>query len=354
MWRVVAKRAVLASGAFERPIAFGGNDRPGVMMASAVRTYLNRFGVAPGRNVVVFTSSDDGWLTVRDLGLAGVTVAAVVDARAAGGAAAEGGRPARQCPRVRERQGPRHEGRQDPLLRDRRRRRRRAARDRGRLPRRLRRLQPQPRHHHPSRRPAPLVGRGPRLRAVEPAGAHRGGRRGRRPLQPRDGAEGRRRGGRHGGRRHGLFRRGHGDARRRRRPRLGVAALARRRLDAEGLRRLPARRDGVRRRHRPARGLPLGRAPEALHDARHGDGPGQDLGRQRARHHGRAHRPADGGGRHDGRAAALHPGRHRAPSPATTAARTSTPPATPPRTAGPKGWARPSSRRGCGCAPSGT
>ena len=48
LWRIVAKRAVLAAGAIERPIVFGGNDRPGVMLASAVRTYVNRFGVAPG------------------------------------------------------------------------------------------------------------------------------------------------------------------------------------------------------------------------------------------------------------------------------------------------------------------
>ena len=43
LWRIVAKRAVLAAGALERPIVFGGNDRPGVMLASAVRTYVNRF-----------------------------------------------------------------------------------------------------------------------------------------------------------------------------------------------------------------------------------------------------------------------------------------------------------------------
>ena len=49
LWRIVAKRAVLAAGAIERPIVFGGNDRPGVMMASAMRTYVNRFAAAPGR-----------------------------------------------------------------------------------------------------------------------------------------------------------------------------------------------------------------------------------------------------------------------------------------------------------------
>ena len=43
------KRAVLAAGAIERPLVFGGNDRPGVMLASAVRTYVNRFAAAPGQ-----------------------------------------------------------------------------------------------------------------------------------------------------------------------------------------------------------------------------------------------------------------------------------------------------------------
>ena len=83
-WRIVAKRAVLASGAIERSIAFAGNDLPGVMLGSAVRSYLNRFGVAPGARAVVFTASDDGWATARDLAASGVLVAAVVDPRAEG------------------------------------------------------------------------------------------------------------------------------------------------------------------------------------------------------------------------------------------------------------------------------
>ena len=83
-WRIVAKRAVLASGAIERGIAFAGNDLPGVMLGSAVRSYLNRFGVAPGARAVVFTASDDGWATARDLAASGVAVAAVVDPRTEG------------------------------------------------------------------------------------------------------------------------------------------------------------------------------------------------------------------------------------------------------------------------------
>jgi methylglutamate dehydrogenase subunit C len=81
LWKIVARHAVLATGAIERPIVFGGNDRPGVMMASAVSAYVNRFAAVPGRRAVVFTSTDSGWATVDDLRRAGVEVAAVVDAR---------------------------------------------------------------------------------------------------------------------------------------------------------------------------------------------------------------------------------------------------------------------------------
>jgi methylglutamate dehydrogenase subunit C len=81
LWKIVAKRTVLAAGAIERPIVFGGNDRPGVMLAAAVRTYVNRFGVASGPRAAVFTSGDDGWKTAFDLAHAGVAVEAVIDAR---------------------------------------------------------------------------------------------------------------------------------------------------------------------------------------------------------------------------------------------------------------------------------
>jgi methylglutamate dehydrogenase subunit C len=81
-WRIVARRSVLAAGATERPLVFAGNDRPGVMLAGAVRAYLNRFAVAPGRAVVIATSGDEGWRTLEDCLHHGVRVAAVVDRRA--------------------------------------------------------------------------------------------------------------------------------------------------------------------------------------------------------------------------------------------------------------------------------
>jgi methylglutamate dehydrogenase subunit C len=82
MWRIVARSCVNAMGAVERPIAFADNDRPGVMLASAVRTYVNRFAAVPAHRTIVFTSSDDGWRTAHDLIAAGSEVAAVVDPRA--------------------------------------------------------------------------------------------------------------------------------------------------------------------------------------------------------------------------------------------------------------------------------
>ena len=81
LWRIYSKRVLLCAGATERPIAFGDNDRPGIMLAGSVRSYLNRFGVAAGRQVVVFTNNDDGWRTAVDLHAASIDVVAVVDTR---------------------------------------------------------------------------------------------------------------------------------------------------------------------------------------------------------------------------------------------------------------------------------
>jgi sarcosine oxidase subunit alpha len=79
-WRIVARQAVLAAGALERPIAHPGNDRPGVMLASAVCAYVNRWAVAPGRRAVVF-GAGDAHRTAAALRAAGVEVAAIVDPR---------------------------------------------------------------------------------------------------------------------------------------------------------------------------------------------------------------------------------------------------------------------------------
>ncbi|MBV1935607.1 sarcosine oxidase subunit alpha family protein [Streptomyces sp. BV286] len=81
LWHIRARQVVLATGAHERPLVFAGNDRPGVMLAAAVRSYLNRYAVAPGSRAVVSTTNDSAYDTVADLHAAGIAVAVVVDAR---------------------------------------------------------------------------------------------------------------------------------------------------------------------------------------------------------------------------------------------------------------------------------
>ncbi|VAV98411.1 Sarcosine oxidase alpha subunit, partial [hydrothermal vent metagenome] len=80
-WHVRAGHVILATGAIERPLVFPNNDRPGVMLASAVRHYVNRYGVTPGRRVLIATNNDDAYRTALDLLAAGIEVAGVVDAR---------------------------------------------------------------------------------------------------------------------------------------------------------------------------------------------------------------------------------------------------------------------------------
>ena len=81
IWHIRAKQVVLAPGAHERPLVFENNDRPGIMLASAVRSYLNRYAVVAGKRVVIGTTNDSAYLLATDLQAAGFKVAAVVDAR---------------------------------------------------------------------------------------------------------------------------------------------------------------------------------------------------------------------------------------------------------------------------------
>lgn len=81
LWRIYAKRSLLCAGALERTIAFANNDRPGILQASALRAYANRWAVSVGKRVAIFTNNDDGYCTARDLKKKGVDVAAVIDPR---------------------------------------------------------------------------------------------------------------------------------------------------------------------------------------------------------------------------------------------------------------------------------
>ena len=81
LWKIRAKAVVLASGAHERAIAYANNDLPGTLLAGAARTYVHRYGVRPGLRAVVFTNNDSAYASALTLQRAGITVAAIVDAR---------------------------------------------------------------------------------------------------------------------------------------------------------------------------------------------------------------------------------------------------------------------------------
>ena len=288
------KRAVLAAGAIERPLVFAGNDRPGVMLAAAVRTYLNRFAAAPGGSAVVFTDQRRRLAHRRATRRAPASQVAA-DRRSARGAC----RPQQGCRRG-DRRSAAAPSAQPAARRPRSVRASIVRNGSGAIERdRLR-----------SRSPCPAAGI-PTLHLTSPsrrqAGLGRGARRLRAAARPPQGmavagaaggdfstcrgAARRRARRRRGRRRLGLRRVGAATCRR---PATRAPALARRsgacRRRGQGLRRLPERRDRRRRRARRARGLRLGRAPEALHHARHGDRPGQDLQRRRPRHPGGADR----------------------------------------------------------------
>ena len=83
LWRIRARQIILATGGHERPVVFADNDRPGILLAGAARTYLHRYGVIVGRRVIVFTTNDSAYAAAADLADAGVQVAAVIDTRPA-------------------------------------------------------------------------------------------------------------------------------------------------------------------------------------------------------------------------------------------------------------------------------
>ena len=80
-WRIRAKKTIIATGAIERSLVFPNNDRPGVMLASAVQTFVNRYSVKPGNNLVIFTNNDSVYSYIKDLTRAGINILAIVDSR---------------------------------------------------------------------------------------------------------------------------------------------------------------------------------------------------------------------------------------------------------------------------------
>jgi len=80
-WQLRAKRVIVAAGAHERPLVFPDNDRPGIMLADSARALAVRYGVMPGRRIVVATSHDGGYRAALDLAEAGCEIVKIVDCR---------------------------------------------------------------------------------------------------------------------------------------------------------------------------------------------------------------------------------------------------------------------------------
>jgi sarcosine oxidase subunit alpha len=80
-WQVRAQQVVLATGAIERPLVFPGNDRPGIMLSGAARSYLNRYAVFPGTRAVVIAACDEAYRAAIELQQAGVAIAMIGDVR---------------------------------------------------------------------------------------------------------------------------------------------------------------------------------------------------------------------------------------------------------------------------------
>ncbi|MFC5067823.1 2Fe-2S iron-sulfur cluster-binding protein [Flaviflagellibacter deserti] len=81
IWKLRTKAVILATGAHEKPLVFPDNDRPGIMLATAARLYLRRYGVLPGQRVVIATTGDEGYRTAADLAAGGAEIVRVVDLR---------------------------------------------------------------------------------------------------------------------------------------------------------------------------------------------------------------------------------------------------------------------------------
>ncbi len=81
LWKIRATKIILATGAIERPLVFSGNDLPGIMLSSAIRSYIKRYDVLPGTRAIIFTNNDDAYFTALAIYEAGGFVRCIVDLR---------------------------------------------------------------------------------------------------------------------------------------------------------------------------------------------------------------------------------------------------------------------------------
>lgn len=81
LWKIRAKKVVIATGAIERPLVFSNNDRPGIILSSSIKKYIDYYGVKTGKNISLFTNNDSAYETAISLNKSGVNVKVIIDIR---------------------------------------------------------------------------------------------------------------------------------------------------------------------------------------------------------------------------------------------------------------------------------
>ncbi len=81
LWKIRAKKVIIASGSIERPLIFSNNDRPGIILSSSIKKYIDYYGVKTGENISLFTNNDSAYETAISLNKSGVKVNVIVDIR---------------------------------------------------------------------------------------------------------------------------------------------------------------------------------------------------------------------------------------------------------------------------------
>ena len=81
LWKIRAKKVIIATGTIERPLIFNNNDRPGILLSSAIKKYIDYFGVITGKNSVIFTNNDSAYEAAIALFDKGVKINCIIDIR---------------------------------------------------------------------------------------------------------------------------------------------------------------------------------------------------------------------------------------------------------------------------------
>ena len=81
LWKIRAKKVIIATGSIERPLIFNNNDRPGIMLSSAIKKFIDFYGVKTGKEISLFTNNDSVYETAISLNKSGVNIVSIIDIR---------------------------------------------------------------------------------------------------------------------------------------------------------------------------------------------------------------------------------------------------------------------------------